>query len=299
MGDYYLTWLADVLRDAGLDVTCEPGWETRARSSGGYESGRPWCVMWHHTAGNADGEAEANWECYASSDAPISNMIINHDGSVRVLAAGATNTNGKGGPYQTSKGTIPSDSMNSYAVGIECCNIGNGSQPYSQAVMDTYLAATIAILLHEGLAATDVCTHYVWAPTRKVDPATAGAVQGPWVPRSCTGSGTWMLDDIKDELARRMAGGADVVTPTTRFSLGAIHDEGDPMFIAVKDGVYWIGNGIGRRRLDDNDEADDLIARFQNADNPLRNFQGGQKVTSRSQVAGAKQMDKLGVNVEA
>ena len=38
---------------------------------------------------------------------------------------------------------------------------------------------------------------------RKIDPATAAAVEGPWKPRSTNSSGTWSQDDIRAECARR------------------------------------------------------------------------------------------------
>ena len=41
--------------------------------------------------------------------------------------------------------------------------------------------------------------------TRKIDPATADAVQGPWRPRASTSSGTWELYDIATELIDRAA----------------------------------------------------------------------------------------------
>ena len=87
--------------------------------------------------------------------------------------------------------------------------------------------------------------------------------------------------------------------PTVTFTLAGIHDEGDPMFIASKDGKYWIGNGLGRRVCADNADADFLIEKFKFASTPLINFQSGKPVTARDQVTGVPQMDRLGVNVEA
>ena len=86
--------------------------------------------------------------------------------------------------------------------------------------------------------------------------------------------------------------------PTVTFTLAGIHDEGDPMFIASKDGKYWIGNGLGRRVCADNADADFLIEKFKFASTPLINFQSGKTVTARDQVTGVPQMDRLGVNVE-
>jgi hypothetical protein len=198
----YLTELADVLRAAGVSVVEYAGWQTRARSSGGYAQGRPWGVMWHHTASQTSPANDASYMCNGSSDRPIANLLVARDGTVWVLAAGATNTNGKGGPCTWSRGTVPADSMNTYAVGMEIANNGIG-EAYPQAQIDAAFAASIAIGQAFGLADSDICTHYGYAPSRKTDPATAAAVQGPWRPGSCTPSGTWELADLIAEHQRR------------------------------------------------------------------------------------------------
>jgi hypothetical protein len=64
-----------------------------------------------------------------------------------------------------------------------------------------------------GNQPTDVITHNSWAPTRKIDPATANAVSGGWTPRSTNSSGTWDLGDIRSECGRR-AGSGPGPTPT-------------------------------------------------------------------------------------
>lgn len=212
MSGRYLTELADVLRAAGVTVVEYEGWQTRARSSGGYSSGRPTGCMWHHTASQTTPANDADYMCHGSSDRPIANMLIPRDGTVWVLAAGATNTNGKGGPWgRWSRGTIPADSMNLYAVSLELANNGVG-EPYPQAQIDAAFAASVAVVRAYGLDPGDICTHYEWAPTRKIDPATADAVQGPWRPRSATSSGTWNLDDLIAEHRRRYEGDDDMPT---------------------------------------------------------------------------------------
>src|SRR5262245_3775622 len=126
MGSVYLTWMADEFRRAGLSVVEYKGWTTRARSSGGFEPGRPYCVMWHHTASVAAPDNDAYYMCYTSSDRPITNVMVDRAGTVWCLAAGASNTNGKGYAVTFSRGTVPNDSMNTYAVGMELCNGGTG-----------------------------------------------------------------------------------------------------------------------------------------------------------------------------
>lgn len=205
MGSLYLTQLADWIRAAGVPVVEYQGWQTRARSSGGFESGRPWGVMWHHTASQASPQSDADYMCNGSQDRPIANLLICRDGSVWVLAAGATNTNGKGSGVVWSRGRVPDDSMNTYAVGMEIACDGTG-QAYPVEQIDAAFAASVAVITNLGLDPGDVAMHYTWAPTRKIDPATAAAVEGPWQPGSCTSSGTWDLNDLIAEHRYRCAG---------------------------------------------------------------------------------------------
>lgn len=198
----YLTDLADVLRAAGLTVLESPGWETRARSSGGYADGRPWVVMWHHTASQTTPDNDVNYIVSGSPDAPLANLYLDRYGVVTVCAAGATNTNGKGGPLTVSRGTVPADSMNTHAIGIEAANNGTG-EAWSTAQIDAYFAVSNALAAAYGLAVTDLATHAAWAPDRKIDPAVAGAVQGAWQPSAINASGTWSLADVRAEAVNR------------------------------------------------------------------------------------------------
>jgi hypothetical protein len=210
VGSVYLTWLADEFRAAGLRVVECDGWKTRSRSSGGYEPGRPWCVMWHHTASSTGCSAanDVGYMLNPSNDAyPTCNIYVARDGEVWILAAGATNTNGKGsGERNTSKGVVPSDSMNTYAVGVEIGNNGVG-EPYSKECIDAAFTVSNVVTRKCGLLPTDVIHHQAYAPDRKVDPATGSAVQGGWRPGSCTSSGTWDLNDLKAECTNRYASG--------------------------------------------------------------------------------------------
>jgi hypothetical protein len=198
----YLVDLGDVLRGAGLIVIEWSGWQTRARASGGYSEGRPWCVMWHHTASTADPADDAAYCAYGDPDAPICNLLVDRTGTVWLIAAGATNTNGKGYALTFSRGTVPDDAMNTYAVGVEICNSGVGER-YPAAQIDAAFQASLAICAAYGLAPTDVAQHHDWAPDRKIDPARADAVQGGWAPHAVNTSGSWSLLDLRAELDAR------------------------------------------------------------------------------------------------
>jgi hypothetical protein len=99
---------------------------------------------------------------------------------------------------------VPADQMNTHAIGMEIQNTGVG-QAYSPECIDAAMRTSLACCAAYGLRPDDVAGHWDYAPTRKIDPATAAAVQGPWRPRSVTSSGTWSIDDLRAELNRRAA----------------------------------------------------------------------------------------------
>jgi hypothetical protein len=102
--------------------------------------------------------------------------------------------------------------MNTRAIGIEAANSGVG-EVWPQAQVDAYFRLNNALAAAYGLRPTDCASHAAWAPSRKIDPATAAAVQGPWRPRSINSSGTWNVDDIRNE-CRARAGTGPAPTPT-------------------------------------------------------------------------------------
>lgn len=244
----YLEQLATVLRAAGLQVVELPGWQTRGRSGNApYGDGRPWCVMWHHTASAGDGATDADYCTFRSPDAPLANLVIGRDGVVYVCAAGPTNTNGKGGPLEFSRGTVPVDSMNNYAVGIEISNNGVG-MPYPAVQTDACFAASNAITAAYGLNADDVANHYDWSPGRKIDCATAAAVEPPWAPRSQSSSGTWSLEDLRAECRRRSSTTPPPPTPNGDVDMYviAVNRQGWPGpvdLVVAADGTRWNSNG--------------------------------------------------------
>lgn len=199
----YLTWLADEYRAAGLRVVEFNGWRTRARSSGGYANGRPVCTMWHHTASNTTPANDAAFMCTGSSDRPIANVLVARDGETWVLAAGATNTNGKGNALGFSTGTVPADSMNTWAIGVEIANTGVGER-YPQAQVDAMFTVSNVHARRLGWQPADLAGHVDYAPTRKIDPAV-NDVAGPWAPRSINSSRSWNMADVRAEATARAA----------------------------------------------------------------------------------------------
>lgn len=202
MGTKYLTELANWLREAGLEVIEWGNWKTKGRSSGGFDGDKPWCVMWHHTASKTTPSNDATYCFDTAPDAPLANMLLVRSGAVYVGAAGATNTNGKGGPLPVSKGTVPKDAMNTYAVSIEAANNGVGEK-WPSVQIDSFFTINNTLTEKLDFLPIDLATHQQWAPTRKIDPARADAVLGLWVPESVNASGSWKQNSIREEALRR------------------------------------------------------------------------------------------------
>jgi hypothetical protein len=267
MGIYY-TDAAQLLRDAGLKVVECDGWKTRARSSGGFASA-PLGIQWHHTASQTTPENDTNWQTEGSDDAPIGNATIMRDGAVWMVAAGAANTAGKGGPLKLSRGTVPLDSGNSTTWAWEVANNGVG-EPWPQVQIDAYFKASIVMNKRFGNKPDDIFTHAIgtgngWTD-RKIDPATAAAVQGPWKPRSIGSSGTWNLDDCRAEIRKRAGAQPEPgpePTPDTE-------DEDNMLFISRLDSnpnLIVVGDGISSRRIRA-DETDELTSALKNGTGP-------------------------------
>jgi hypothetical protein len=191
MGAIWLHDLPDWLEVAGLDVRTWDGWETRSRSSGGYDA--IYGVVVHHTASNTEPDNDCHWEWEASDDRPIGAMLLDRTGRVTVGAAGATNCAGKGGPWTTSVGTVPLDKGNAYTISIEAANSGTG-ETWPTVQLDAYTVLVATLCDRVGLdPRRDIAAHFEWAPTRKIDPA------GP--PRYASGGASWDMEAFRADVA--------------------------------------------------------------------------------------------------
>jgi hypothetical protein len=246
MGDYYVDDLLDILSAAGVPFGLSPinaGWERRSRSSGGFDAAPLGCV-WHHTASSASVDSDLSY-MINSEDGPVGNVLVDRVGIMWPVAAGAANTQGKGGPSYFSRGVCPVDKGNTtlWAFEIACNGVG---EPYSQDTIDSTFAASNALNAVFGNIPEDVQTHASYT-TRKIDPATAAAVQGPWRPHAVNSSGTWDVTDLKNE-CRRRAGTPP--PPTTGKDVDmyviAVERQGwpTPVDLLVSDeGTHWNANG--------------------------------------------------------
>lgn len=194
MGAIWLGSLPEVLRLAGVPVQTYPGWETRSRSSGGYDALMG--IQVHHTASSGSNPAnEMAWMWQNASTKPIGAIYLAPDGTWTVGAAGATNTSGRGGPLVTSRGVIPLDAANRMVLAIEAANRGDGT-PWPVAQQLSYVKGVAALnkayfggVLRE---VGDVHAHFEWT-SRKIDPAGQS--------KYAVGAAKWNMHQFRTDVA--------------------------------------------------------------------------------------------------
>lgn len=179
-----LTWLADVLRDAGLTVIEDHGWQQRGKDLGAVDG-----IVWHHTATKASTSDSAVTRLLRVGRrdlvGPLAQLGLDRQGRFHVVAAGRANHNGYG-------------TWGNSSIGIEAYNDGIG-EPWPDAQVDAYVRGTRALLDRLGLPVNRVKGHKETDPRRKIDPAG--------------------LD--MDEMRRRVAtGGDDEMTPEQEARVG-------------------------------------------------------------------------------
>lgn len=151
-----LTWLADVLRAAGLTVHEHDGWQSRGRDLRSVD-----CVVCHHTASGPRTSDAANVRILTHGrpdlPGPLSQLGLRRDGSLDLIAAGKCNHNGYG-------------TWGNQAIGIEAYNDGVG-EPWPTVQVDAYQRACAAIAERLSLPTSRVLGHKETDPRRKIDPA--------------------------------------------------------------------------------------------------------------------------------
>lgn len=162
---YSLTWLADVLRAAGLRVVETQGWQSRGHGDVDQIQG----VLCHHTAGpRSVGNIGLDVLVKGRPDlaGPLCNLGLARDGTVYVVAAGKAWHAGAGLWHGISNG-------NARMIGIEAENTGRSDDPWPAVQMDAYARAVAAILQHVGQPAIMCAGHreYALPKGRKPDPS--------------------------------------------------------------------------------------------------------------------------------
>lgn len=162
---YALTWLADVLRAAGLKVVEQPGWKERGRR----EMGKPKGVLVHHTA-SAIGSGNAPCIGIVTNGrpdlpGPLAHTVLGRDGTWYIIAAGRCNHAGAGSWHGVTDG-------NGELIGVEAENAGTGKEPWPAEQMNSYVVGTDAILDYIGADPVMAAGHkeYALPRGRKIDP---------------------------------------------------------------------------------------------------------------------------------
>lgn len=160
----YHTNLARILRDAGLKVIEQPGWQSRGHGPMGTVQG----VMWHHTATSASAAGNfpsLNIVTNGRSDlpGPLCNLGLGRDGTWYVIAAGLA--------YHAGSGSYPGITHgNTNTIGIEAEHPGTPGHPWPAEQLDSYRRGTAALLKAFGLGSDRLMGHKEYAPGRKIDP---------------------------------------------------------------------------------------------------------------------------------
>ena len=162
---FSLTWLAQVLKAAGLKVAEQPGWENRGRGPMGIVRG----IICHHTAGPKAGimpSLKVVTEGRSDLPGPLCQLGLGRDGTWFVVAAGRANHAGGGSWKGITTG-------NSSFIGIEAENMGTAADPWPAVQMDSYRRGVAAILKKLGADESMCCGHkeYALPKGRKSDPS--------------------------------------------------------------------------------------------------------------------------------
>jgi len=207
MGNYWLHNAEAPLKAAlGSKFKLYLGYKARARSTGGFNDIRG--IVMHHDADNTSGEDDwvLKYEYETAIDGPIGNFHVQRDGDVWFGAAGASNHAGRGGPVNTSRGTVPLNQGNLYLIGIEASNNGVG-EVWPKVMMESYLILVTVLCKTFSLDPfTDIYGHWTWVepscPGRKIDPRGPT----PSYPKIGGTSGTnkWNMQEVRKEVNARL-----------------------------------------------------------------------------------------------
>lgn len=158
-----LTWLPEVLRNAGLEVIEVDGWQDRGR-----EFTRPIAgIVAHHTATPAAAKGDYPTlrivrDGRSDLPGPLAQLGLGRSGTVYVIASGRANHAGVG--------HWPGILGNADTIGIEAEHPGTISHPWPTVQLAAYYQLCAALADHLELPTSRIIGHKEWAPGRKVDP---------------------------------------------------------------------------------------------------------------------------------
>lgn len=158
-----LTWLPDVISDAGLTVKVEPGWASR-----GAEFTEPIRgIVAHHTATPATAPGDYPTlrivrDGRSDLPGPLAQLGLGRSGTVYVIASGRANHAGVG--------HWPGILGNADTIGIEAEHPGTISHPWPTVQLAAYYQLCAALADRLDLPTDRIIGHKEWAPSRKIDP---------------------------------------------------------------------------------------------------------------------------------
>lgn len=155
-------FLPDVLRAFGLKVWEDPGWRTRGHGDFNQIQG----VIAHHTAGGGSNDWLVVRDGRTGLAGPLSQLVLEKDGTYRVVAAGVAWHAGSG-----SWRNWPKNNANWTTIGIEAVSKGTPPYDWTAAQLDAYVRGVGAILWYLGLDANSVAAHREYSSEGKIDPA--------------------------------------------------------------------------------------------------------------------------------
>lgn len=170
-----ISWLADVLTAAGVQVVPEGDWVGRSAGS----SFEPIGVLWHHTAGpvssaqNPHPSLDICINGRSDLPGPLCHAVVDFNGVFHLVSANRANHAGS----SRGSGPIPAGDGNTLMVGWEIDYAGDQSgtsgpqQRMSPAQYDASLKATAAVLARLGRDATHARGHRETSTSGKIDPS--------------------------------------------------------------------------------------------------------------------------------
>lgn len=204
-----------------VDLVVLEGAETRSRSSGGLDEFRGW--KWHHTASRQrppyDGASDVWYNAYGNpyAPSPVAQLYLAPNGVFTIIAMGAANHGGKGGPWPPGDAdpVVERDRSNRTVGGTEMGNPGTGSMLWPWRQIQSSIVAAAAISVAEGWSPTarehhahkEYCGPGTSQPGRKIDPFGdwEDHPTGLWLPGSSWGSVQGRIDYWRSLVADQIA----------------------------------------------------------------------------------------------
>jgi hypothetical protein len=167
---YSLTWLAQVLRNAGLTVVEIDGWQSRGHGDMAKIQG----ALLHHTAEQIDSDTKPVLKVLTEGrpaspgvkplSGPLCHLALGQDGIYYVIAAGAAYHAGPGNWRGVTDG-------NAHFIGIEAENNGIG-EAWPDVQLDAFARGCAAIAKFCSFGVDMVAGHkeYALPHGRKIDP---------------------------------------------------------------------------------------------------------------------------------